>query len=380
MKKTRLLILGAGSVGTAVAHYLSNTTDFKITAADISDENLSRIKDLSNATVVKQDLSDPSNIAALVSDFDITVGALPGNMGMAALKAAVSAGKNYCDVSFMPQNALELDELAKKNNVTAVVDCGVAPGLSHMMAGRGAAALDNPTSITIVVGGIPEKKEPPFYYKASFHPADVIEEYVRPARIKVNGKIVTKPALSDIEQETWPEVGEVETFLTDGLRTLLYTLDVPNMTEKTLRWPGHAELIKTLRHIGLLSYEPIKINNTKIKPVDVFSSLVKPIWKYGPKEKDLTIMRVRVEGEKNGKHSFVEWKLLDSAKGWLSSMARTTGFPCAETARMLAEGLIHGPGIIPPEYIGKDKKLFTRIKNELIKHEIKITEDTQVEV
>jgi len=140
-----------------------------------------------------------------------------------------------------PGNPLELEPVAKEQKLTAAVDCGVAPGLSNMLAGHGLSQLDQAFSIHIYVGGLPIIRKWPFEYQAVFSPVDVIEEYLRPARCVANGQLVTKPALSEPELIEFENLGTLEAFNTDGLRTMIDTLTVPEMIEKTLRYPGHRE-------------------------------------------------------------------------------------------------------------------------------------------
>src|SRR5205085_2546835 len=170
----------------------------------------------------------------------------------------------------------------KKNNVTAVVDCGVAPGLCNIIAGYHHKRM-KVTGYECLVGGLPVKREWPFDYKAVFSPADVIEEYTRPARYIENGNQVVKEALTDIEKIIFDETGELESFNSDGLRSLAHTMpNVPNMKEKTLRYAGHAELMKVFRETGLFSKVPVDIKGTKVTPLELTSSLLFPKWKLKP--------------------------------------------------------------------------------------------------
>ena len=144
----------------------------------------------------------------------------------------------------------------RQRGVTAVVDCGVAPGLSNMMLGYH-ASQGAVSSYRCLVGGLPVKRTWPWQYKAPFSPVDVLEEYTRPARLVEGGCIVTRPALSEPELVDLDPVGTLEAFNTDGLRSLLVTMrQVPDMVEKTLRYPGHIDYIRVLRESGFLGTEP----------------------------------------------------------------------------------------------------------------------------
>ncbi len=358
----KVIVLGAGMVGSTIARDLIDEDGYQVALADISADNLfnTERKFPGKITTIEADLSDPSQVKRIIEPYDIVLGALASRLGLATLRAVIEAGKPYCDISFMPEDALELDDLAKTNGVTAVVDCGVAPGLSHMMAGYGAAQLDEPQSLEIYVGGLPQERIWPFEYKAGFAPTDVVEEYTRPTRLIEHGKMVMRPALSEPELINLPHVGTVEAFNTDGLRSLVKTLDIPFMKEKTLRYPGHCELMRIFRDSGFFSQEEITCGSVKVRPLDVFSTIVFPQWQYHDGETDLTVMRVVITGLKDGNRIRYTWDLYDQYDPGqrITSMSRTTAFPCALVARLLADKRYNEPGVHPPEHLGADAELF----------------------
>jgi saccharopine dehydrogenase-like NADP-dependent oxidoreductase len=369
---TKAIVLGAGMVGRVIAADLAEDPAFSVTIADVSEDNLAQAaahaqgRAVNRITTTRADLSDAAVIKRLVEPFDIVLGALASHIGLNALRAVIEAGKDFCDISFMAEDALELDALAKEHSVTAVVDCGVAPGMSNLLAAHGARLLDTCDTIDIVVGGLPVERTWPFEYKAGFSPADVIEEYVRPARYVVNHELVTREALSEPELIDFAGIGTLEAFNTDGLRSLADTLDVPNMKEKTLRYPGHIELMRVLRETGLFSHDPIEAGGVKVRPIDVISALMFPKWTYEEGEADLTVMRVAVDGTKNGAPAHHQWDLLDyfDPETKRTSMARTTAFPCAIIARKIAAGEIDQPGVNPPEKLAHIKGLVDHVLAE----------------
>jgi lysine 6-dehydrogenase len=359
------VVLGAGMVGSVVALDLADDPEFDVTLADVDAAALAAARSRSGGrlTTAQADLSQPGTVKGVVAAADIVIGALPGFMGRGALRAVIEAGRNCCDISFMPQDPRELDAIACDRGVTAVVDCGVAPGLSHILAGAAAARLDPCERITIYVGGLPRDPQPPFNYKAAFSPADVIELYVRPARLVEHGRVVTRAALGGIESFDFPGVGTLEAFETDGLRSLIETLGVPNMVEKTLRYPGTAELMRAFREAGLFDEAPITVGDVTVRPLDLTSALLFRKWKYDPGEEDLTILRVEAEGG----GGTLRWDLLDvfdRATG-TTSMGRTTAFPCAIVARLIVEGRVAEPGVILPETIGMRPDLLDHVLGEL---------------
>ncbi len=364
---SKAIVLGAGMVGTVMAADLAADDDFEVTIADLRPEALKRAKAFEpRLSAVEADLSDAEAVKRLVEPYDLVLGALSSRIGFQTLRAVIEAGKNYCDISFMPEDALELDDLAKRHGVTAVVDCGVAPGMSNLLTGYAVAQLDKAETVEIYVGGLPRERTWPFEYKAGFAPSDVIEEYTRPSRIVEHGKVVVRPALSEPELMDFDGVGTLEAFNTDGLRSIADTLDVPFMKEKTLRYPGHIELMRIFRETGLFGQEPIDVGGASVKPLDVISTLMFPKWSYEEGEEDLTVMRIAVTGRKAGERVRYQWDLLDyySREMKATSMARTTAFPCAIVARLIARGEIRGPGVMPPEFIRRNEKVVDLILSE----------------
>ena len=363
------IVLGAGMVGSVIAADLADDDDFDVSIADVRAEALSAAQSRAagRVEIIQVDLSDPAIVRETVADFDLVLGALASSIGFQPLRAVIEAGKNFCDICFMAEDALELDELAKHHGVTAVVDCGVAPGMSNILAGYGATLLDRCDNIEIYVGGLPRNPQPPFFYKAAFSPHDVIEEYPRPARLVENGKVVIREALSEVESIDLPGVGKLEAFNTDGLRSLIHTMDVPSMTEKTLRYPGHVQIMQAFRDAGFFSKEPITVGDCEIRTLDLTSELVIPQWSYAEGEEDLTVMRIVVEGSKNGIACRHIWDLLDyyDRQTNTTSMSRTTAFPCAIVARMIARGQIDQTGVIPPERLARQPEIFDRVMTEL---------------
>jgi len=350
-----IIILGGGLIGSPMAADLSKDADIHVTVADMNEEVLTKLKRIKEIETVRQDLSDSGKLKNLISDFDMVVNSVPGFMGYKTLKTIIETGKNVVDIAFFPEDALELDFLAKQHGVTAVVDCGVAPGMSNMLTGYADHMLDETESALIYVGGLPEIRQWPYEYKAVFSPADVIQEYVRPAFYVENGEIVKRPALSEPEYIYFPGLGTLEAFNTDGLRSLIKTLDIPNMKEKTMRYPGHIDKIILLRESGFFSEEEVKVNGNKIKPLDVTSRLLFPKWKLEEGEVDITVMKIIVKGKKDGKAVSYTYDLLDKYDpvSNVHSMARTTGYTATMALRLLKAGLFKEQGIIPPELIGR---------------------------
>ena len=364
----RVIVLGSGLIGSFIAADMAGD-GADVTVADVSDDALGHAATRSGGKVEtrRADLSRPDVIRKLVEPFDLVIGALPSCHGFASLRAVIEAGRPIVDISFMPQDALALDALARERGVTAIVDCGVAPGLSNLLAARAVSQLDECDRVEILAGGVPRKPTEPFRYKAPFAPEDVLEEYTRPARIVAGGCVVDTEPLADSEIVDIPAVGALEATTTDGLRSLATTLAVPNLRERTLRHPGHYTLMRALKTAGFLSKEPREIDGARVVPLALTSALLFPLWTYLPGEEDVTVLRVVAEGRKQGRQARIQWDMVDfcDPRTGASSMARTTGLTCTTFARLVLEGAVDAAGVLPPERFGFDGAFVRRVLSEL---------------
>jgi|TARA_B110000444_G_scaffold65225_1_gene61087 lysine 6-dehydrogenase len=348
MKK--IVVLGAGLVGGVMAKDLAK--NHKVTTIDISQKNLDKLD--SNISKICADISDTNILHHHIKECDLVIGAVPGFMGYKMMKDVIIAGKNIVDISFYPEDPFGLDELAKQHNVIAVMDCGVAPGMGNIIFGYHNNSMQI-SDYECLVGGLPVKREWPYEYQAVFSPIDVIEEYIRPARFVQNKQLIIKEALSETELIEFDEIGTLESWNSDGLRSLIKTMNhVPNMIEKTLRYPGCVEYLKVLRASGFFSYEPIDINGTAIRPIDLTSKLLFPKWEMKEGDKDFTIMRIIMKGQEEGKKITYRYDLLDRYEDNTISMARTTGFTCTAVANLVLDKKYTRTGISPPEYLGSN--------------------------
>jgi saccharopine dehydrogenase-like NADP-dependent oxidoreductase len=363
----QIAILGAGMVGRAMAIDLASK--YQVTSFDVSEHALQTLTQKNNAVkTIKADLRDLSNYTTMLKDFDFVVSAVPGFMGYKTLEAIINAKKNVVDISFFPENALELDALAKEKQVTAIVDCGVAPGMSNLILGYHNGRMKI-TNFECMVGGLPKKRVLPFEYKAPFSPIDVLEEYTRPARYVENSHIVTRPALSDAELIDFEQVGTLESFNTDGLRSILFTMGhIPNMKEKTLRYPGHIALMQGFIKAGFLDTTPVNFKGQLISPLEFTSSLLFDQWKLGETEAEFTLMQIKISNEAKT----ICYDLYDEydAATQTSSMSRTTGYTCTAALNMLIENLFTEKGVFPPELVGNNESCFNFMLNYLSERNI----------
>ena len=374
--KMKIIVLGAGLIGNVIARDLAEDSENQVSIVDVNQEVLDDLTANYDLTGICADLSNPNIITDLIKEFDLVIGALPGFMGYQTLRTVIEAGKNIIDISFFGEDPFTLDELAKENGVIAVVDCGIAPGLSNIVLGYIDSTLEETLFFLCFVGGLPVERDWPYEYKAPFSPVDVIEEYVRLARYVEDSEVVIKPALSEPELIDFHEVGTLEAFNTDGLRSLLRTMNIPYMKEKTLRYPGHIEIMRIFRESGFFSNEPINIKGKEIIPLELTSKLLFDKWKLNKGDEDLTVLRIIIEGIKEGKKVRYSYDMIDrydKEKG-IISMARTTGYTCTAVARQIIQGNFTRKGICPPEYIGQNEEVYDAIIEDMFKRNVILKE------
>ncbi len=365
----KVIVLGSGKIGSIMAKdFAQNNPKSELTLGDISEDRAKKAaSQINGASGIAINTSNRDLFSSQLSDFDLVLGALPGDHGYVALKAAIDAKVDVVDVAFTPENPTQLDEAAKRARVTIIPDCGVAPGLSNILTGYSASRLEKIEEAHIMVGGIPEIPVPPLGYTITWSAEGLIDEYVREVSIIEDGKKVQVPALSGLEEINFPGVGKLEAFYTDGLRTLAVSLpDVKNMWEKTLRYSGHVEKVKLLRELGFFSDEPVIVNGEKIQPrLATARILEKSLFK--PEVGDLLAMNIEVSGESEGKKVGYRHRILDrfDHQTGVTAMARTTAYTASIVAGMLSKGDIRGPGVIPPEKFGMNKEFTLNLISQL---------------
>ncbi len=375
-----IIVLGAGMVGSAMA--IDLTKKHQVTLTDFNQEALN--KAITKCDLLKTQLLDVTNkdlLQGTIKQHDLVVCAVPGFLGFETLKTIIETEMNVIDISFFPENSLDLDALAKEKNVTAIVDCGVAPGMDNIILGYYNEKM-NLTDFECLVGGLPKVKKWPFCYKAPFSPIDVIEEYTRPARYVEHGEMITREPLTDCEYIEFDKVGTLESFNSDGLRSIIFTMShIPNMKEKTLRYPGHVEYIKVLKEAGFFNTATIEVGGNPISPLDFTSKILFNEWKLGETEEELTVMRITLKGEnEKGETEEVVYNLHDEycLETQTSSMSRTTGYTATAAANLFLEGLFSEKGVFPPELVGKHEACFNYFMEYLRERNIHYVKSVRV--
>jgi lysine 6-dehydrogenase len=380
----KVLILGLGNIGSIATKDLANSlSSIQIVVADKSETRAKEVAEKigkESVSWIQLDVTNPTELANALKDFDLVMGFLPGKLGYRLTKACIEAGKDLVDVSYMAENPLTLTEDAIKADVTIVPDCGLAPGISNILVGHAASELDNVQAIHIMVGGLPEKPVPPLDYVITWSPENLIDEYKRKAKIVKEGKIIEVEALSGLEEVEFPGLGKLEAFYTDGLRTLPHTItDTHDMWEKTLRYPGHAEKIKLLKTLGFFEEEQIDVDGVSVSPRKLTVKLFERKLRK-PEVKDVVALKVEVSGVRNGKQTCYVYHLLDhyDEELGITAMARTTAYSASIIAQFMLKKALKQKGVVPTEIIGKNSELFQMFLDELKKRGIRIAEEKVV--
>lgn len=377
---SKVIVIGAGMVGSAMA--IDMIKNHEVTLTDINLTVLEAIRSkVADLQIQVLDVTNKKVLQKTIGPYDLVICAVPGFLGFETLKSIIEAKKNVVDISFFSENSLELDALAKEMQVTAIVDCGVAPGMDNIILGH-YNELMKLTDFECLVGGLPKEKKWPFCYKAPFSPIDVIEEYTRPARYVENGYEVVREALTDSDYIHFDKVGTLESFNTDGLRSIIHTMaHIPNMKEKTLRYPGHVEYIRVLKESGFFNEKSIEVNGTQVSPLDFTSKILFNEWKLGENEEEMTVMRITLKGENSkGQIEEVTYNLHDEYchDTKTSSMSRTTGYTATAAANMFLEGLFSEKGVFPPELVGKHEVCFKYFLNYLKERNIHYIKSSKI--
>lgn len=370
----KILSIGCGYIGSVLAEELVNSLDFEeMIICDTTKEKIEEtIKNLGNRVAPLQvDISNYSNLLEIMEDFDLVIGLSPGRLGFNVMKACIEKKKNLIDLSFMPEDPYIFQEAALQAGVSIIPDCGVAPGLSNMLIGKASSQLDEIEDAIIYVGGLPQNPKPPLDYKVTWCVEDLLEEYTRNAKIIRNGKSVEVEALEGLEDVDFEGFGKLEGFFTDSVRTLHHTIKAKNMWEKTLRYPGHVKKIKLLKQLGLFDKEPLE--SASISPWNFMCKFWEENLSF-LEDKDVLLMRIKVSGKKDSTRILHTYEVVDyfDEQRNITAMGRSTAYTAFAVIKLLMENKINKKGIVPPEILGMNKKLFQEIQLTLKKKNLDI--------
>jgi lysine 6-dehydrogenase len=356
-----MLVLGAGLQGSACAYdLLQNAEVSQVRLADLHFDHLpSFLAPLSGRRLVPTplDVRDRDAVLAVMRESDAVMSAIPYYFNLQLAECAVEAGVHFCDLGGNTEIVFKQKALADRaivKGITVVPDCGVAPGMVNILAEYGIRQLDTVDSVRIYVGGLPQHPEPPLNYQIVYSLEGVLDYYTTLSWVVRDGKRKQVAALSERETVRFPApAGELEAFHTaGGLSTMAWRYEgqIPTMEYKTLRYPGHAEIMETIRDLGMLDLEPVEVKGQKVIPRELFVSVVAPKLTK-PKGKDILALRVTVQGTKGGKPATRQFDLIDryDEKHGISAMMRTTGYSLSITGQMQARGEVTPPGVWTPD-------------------------------
>ena len=373
----KILVVGCGKVGSEIARDLaaSNEVDSMV-AMDASIQNLKLLRKRvpRKLRTARLSISQKKRLHSLLGKVDLVCGALPGRLGFDLMAETVKAGRDTVDISYTPRDPFQLQERAKEVGCRVVPQCGVAPGFTNMCVGDASRRLDQMKSVEIFVGGLPEKPEPPLNYRIVFSLEDVVNEYSRPVQVIEEGKRKKVEALSGRGLTSFPGVGKLEYFLTDGLGSLPRSYPkTREMHEFTLRYPGHADMMSALRVLGFFERKPVRIGSVGVEPRQLSIELLRGAMSQGSPE-DFLALRVDVKGLSGGKRIHLRYQLMDhyNRKSRVSAMARTTAYPCTSVALLMGRGEIKETGIITPEKIAQEPRLFQYVLARLGERGVKM--------
>ncbi|MCX7671466.1 MAG: hypothetical protein N2439_15520 [Anaerolineae bacterium] len=373
----KILVLGSGLMGpAAVFNALSDPQVTQVGLCDLDAGQLAaaraKLADKPGSeklTTIVLDLRDRAAAVALLSGYDAVVAALPKGAIPYGIRAAIAARKPLVDLS-QPVDADAPGLIAEVQAAGALVipGCGVEPGLTEIMARYLAEKLDRVDELHIKCGGIPEKPTPPLGYKIVFGGRQLpLRDF--DGHTVENGVLKKVPRYSGVERTTFPGVGECEAWHENFMPWLL-DLDalkgLKTGTQKTVRWPGYAAKVSVLKELGLLSEKPIEVDGVQIAPKKVLDAVLYPHVRLEEGERDITVFRVEVIGEKDGRPRRYQIEMVDryDPVHGFTSMARTTAFTGAIVARMVARGDIRATGWQTPERLITGP-LFDRLVQEL---------------
>lgn len=358
----RMLVLGAGLQGAACAYdLLQNDAITEVRLADRTVEHLPKFLQPyvggERLKLLTIDVTDGPAVAAAMQGVKAVMCALPYYFNLPMTEAAIAAGAHFCDLggnTEIVQQQQALGATAVAAGVTVVPDCGLAPGMVNILAQLGIDRLDATRSVRIYVGGLPQEPVGPLKYQIVYSIEGVLDYYTTLSWIVRDGKRVQVKALSEIEPVMFDApVGELEAFHTaGGLSTMghRYEGKIPEMEYKTLRYPGHAQIMEAVRDLGLLESEPVNVKGTMVSPRDVAIAQMHPRL-FKKDSPDLVALRVVVKGTKAGKsqtHTFELVDRFDAAHG-ISAMMRATGYSLSITGQLQAMGEVKSTGVHTPD-------------------------------
>ncbi len=363
----KIAVLGAGLMGRAAVYDLSRAEGVRTVGVFDIDEKLANevAKRYGNniAVAAALDAGDIAAVTSVLKDYDAAISCVTYKFNPGLTKAAISAKCHLVDLGGNNDTVAEqlaMNDEAETNNVIIVPDCGLAPGMVAVLCADAFTKFDKISSVKIRVGGLPQNPRPPLNYQMVFSAEGLINEYWEPCVILENGQKKTVEPMSEIEELEFESIGKLEAFYTSGGTSTLpdsYLSKIDFLDYKTIRYPGHCRLFKTMLEIGLASREEIDVNGQNVIPRELFKTVLNKNLSFD--EPDLVLVRLTAEGTKNAGNHKVVYELIDryDQESDLTAMMRSTSFPAAIVTWMAASGKISQRGCQPQELV-VDSNLF----------------------
>ena len=356
----KLLVIGAGMMGSSAAYDMARCARVEsVTLAD-ADKNrakqaarrINKLVDGEKVEAAGIDAASRRDTVKKMRGHDGTLSAVPYFYNLGLAEAAIEAKCHFADLggnNTVVRKELALDKKASKKGIGIAPDCGLSPGMASILGGELMRRVGGKAdALKIYVGGLPQNPKPPFNYQLVFSVEGLINEYAEPARILRNGKLITIEPLTEIEPFKIPDFAELEAFHTSGGTSTMpetYGKNIGECFEKTLRYPGHVQMIRSLYDLGLFSSKKRKIGKIEISPRAVMSDLM--VEKFSGDDPDVTVMRV--EAHRHGQiAAFTMIDKYDPATK-LTSMMRTTAWPASVVLQMMVTGEITKRGAVLQE-------------------------------
>ena len=368
----KLIVIGAGMMGYAITHDLmKNKNVEKVLVVDKDRRKLEYIKNKTGADIKKINIENKTEVKTILKNKDACVSAVPYFYNYELTQLAIKSKVNFCDLGgnvMTVQRQLSLNKVAKKNQVTVIPDCGLAPGLVNILTAKCISELDITESVHIRVGGLPQNPRPPLDYALFFSPWGLINEYTDKAIVLRDGNITELESLTELEQIKFNNFPELEAFITSGgTSTLPYTYKnkILNLDYKTIRYKGHCEKMRTLFSLGLADTNYINVDSIKVQPRAV---LVKLLEQNLPRDKDVVLVRVSAQGFKNANRKEIKYEIIDyfDDETKLTAMMRMTGFPAAIILQMLGAHEIEQHGVLPQEVVVDPDRFIEELRKRKI--------------
>jgi lysine 6-dehydrogenase len=355
----KYLVLGSGMMGRAIAFDLCQSD--KVQEVTLADIDLARAKETAKIVSAKAkplglDVNSYRDVVKVMIDHNVAIGAVSYRCNVALSKAAIEAGIHFCDLGGnddVVEEQLSLDAKARERNIAIIPNCGLAPGLANILAARGTDFFEVVDTVKMRVGGLPQHPIPPLNYQIVFSVEGLVNEYTGKSKVLRDSKLSSVDTLTEIESIQFPPpFGMLEAFHTSGgasLTPAMFEGKVQELDYKTIRYPGHCEKFRTLLDLGFASDEPLNLGSNLMTERELFIQLLKK--KLPHKGLDVVLMRVSIEGTKDGVNRQLAFTMIDfyDETHNISAMMRGTGYPTSIIAQFLASGTIAKTGAYTSE-------------------------------